>query len=144
MQDTFRYCFRFCCDPGFNDEVETEHLLRFCEAARVDDVMVFVNVQELNTGHLDVAEQERYLALLRRLSPLLSARGITLSVNHWHTLMHADLGKSFRPDQPFRAMVDARGTAATLCVCPLCGAWQTYIGEVYARYAALHPDTVWL
>lgn len=144
MQDTFRYCFRFCCDPGFNDEVETEHLLRFCEAARVDDVMVFVNVQELNTGHLDVAEQERYLALLRRLSPLLSARGITLSVNHWHTLMHADLGKSFRPDQPFRAVVDARGTAATLCVCPLCGAWQTYIGEVYARYAALHPDTVWV
>lgn len=144
MQDTFRYCFRFCCDPGFNDEVETEHLLRFCEAARVDDVMVFVNVQELNTGHLDAAEQERYLALLRRLSPLLSARGITLSVNHWHTLMHADLGKSFRPDQPFRAMVDARGTAATLCVCPLCGAWQTYMGEVYARYAALHPDTVWV
>ena len=58
MPDAFRYCFRFCCDPGFNDEIELPKLLAFCEEARVDDVMVFVNVEELNTGHMDEAEQE--------------------------------------------------------------------------------------
>ena len=67
MQDAFRYCFRFCCDPGFNDETETQSLLRFCSEALVDDVMVFVNVQELNTGHLDEREQAVYLRLLERL-----------------------------------------------------------------------------
>lgn len=144
MPDAFRYCFRFCCDPGFNDEIELPKLLSFCEEARVDDVMVFVNVEEINTGHMDEREQDIWLALLARIKPLLDARGITLSVNHWHSLMHADLGKHFRADQPFRAMVDPEGNAAELCVCPLDDAWRAYIARIYARYASLSPDTVWV
>ena len=144
MPDAFRYCFRFCCDPGFNDEIELPKLLAFCDEARVDDVMVFVNVEELNTGHMDEAEQDIWLKLLTRIQPGLDERGITLSVNHWHSLMHADLGKCFRADQPFRAMVDPEGNAAQLCVCPLDEQWRAYIARIYARYAALSPDTVWV
>ena len=55
MPDAFRYCFRFCCDPGFNDEIELPKLLSFCEEARVDDVMVFVNVEEINERWRDLA-----------------------------------------------------------------------------------------
>ncbi len=144
MPDPFRYCFRFCCDPGFNDEKETQKLLTFVDDARIDDVMVFVNVEEINTGHFDEKEQAVYLDLLRRLQPLLRQKGVSLSVNHWHSVMHADLGKQFRPDQPFRAMVDKNGTASALCVCPLDTAWQNYMAGVYRRYAALSPDTVWV
>lgn len=144
MPDAFRYCFRFCCDPGFNDEIELPKLLTFCEEARVDDVMVFVNVEELNTGHMDEAEQDVWLDLLQRIKPLLAARGITLSVNHWHSLMHADLGKRFRADQPFRGMVDPLGNESQLCVCPLDEAWRAYISRIYAIYAALAPDTLWV
>ena len=144
MPDAFRYCFRFCCDPGFNDEIELPKLLAFCEEARVDDVMVFVNVEELNTGHMDEAEQDVWLDLLQRIKPLLTARGITLSVNHWHSLMHADLGKRFRADQPFRGMVDPLGNEAQLCVCPLDEIWRAYIARIYAIYATLTPDTVWV
>ena len=144
MPVAFRYCFRFCCDPGFNDAAEIPKLLSFIDEALVDDVMVFVNVEELNTGHMSEAEQDVWLALLGRIKPLLDARGVTLSVNHWHSLMHADLGKRFRPDQPFRAMVDPEGNAAELCVCPLDEHWRAYIARLYARYAALAPDTVWV
>ena len=144
MPDPFRYCFRFCTDPGFNDELEIPKLLAFVDEARVDDVMVFVNVEEINTGHLDEAEQDVWLGLLSRIRPLLARRGVTLSVNHWHSLMHADLGKRFRPGQPFRGMVDPLGNEAALCVCPLDEAWRAYIARVYARYAALAPDTVWV
>ncbi len=144
MPDAFRYCFRFCCDPGFNDKIEIPKLLFFVEEALVDDVMVFVNVQELNTGHVDEAEQDIWLGLLRRIKNLLDERGVTLSVNHWHSVMHADLGKHFRADQPFRAMVDPEGNEASLCVCPLDEAWRAYISRLYARYAALSPDTVWV
>lgn len=144
MPDAFRYCFRFCCDPGFNDEIELPKLLAFCDEARVDDVMVFANVEELNTGHMDEREQDVWLDLLRRIQPLLRERGITLSINHWHSLMHADLGKHFHADQSFRAMVDPCGNAAELCVCPLDESWRAYIARIYARYAALAPDTVWV
>lgn len=142
--DSFRYLFRFCCDPGFNDAEEIPSLLRYVDEALIDDVAVFANVEELNTGHMSYEEQDAYLAMMRTLQALLAPKGVSLSVNQWHSVMHADLGKALRPDQDFRLMVDAAGNEATLCVCPLCEAWQRYIAGLYARYAALEPSILWV
>lgn len=144
MKDPYAYIFRFCCDPGFNDEAEIEALDRYAEAARIDDVAVFANVEELNTGHMTYEEQEAYLSLIRRVQEKMAAHGVTVSVNQWHSVMHADLGKQLLPEQDFRPMVDPEGTPASLCVCPLCGEWQKYIAGLYARYAALEPSIVWV
>lgn len=140
----YKYLFRFCCDPGFNDVPETEALNRFVEEADIDDVTVFANVEELNTGHMSFEEQDTYLKLMASLSSSLAEKGITLSVNQWHSVMHADLGKKLRPDQHFRLMVDPKGRQADLCVCPLCKEWQDYIGEIYARYAKLDAFVLWV
>lgn len=67
MSDPFRYIFRFCCDPGFNDEAELQALKRYVREARIDDVAVFANVQELNTGHMTREEQDVYLRLMERV-----------------------------------------------------------------------------
>ena len=144
MPDAFSYIFRFCCDPGFNDVPELEALPRFVKEARIDDVMVFANVEEINTGHMQEAEQEIFLKLMREVQELLRPLGVTMSVNHWHTLMHTDLGKHLREGQNFRKMVDPLGNAAELCVCPLDGEWRQYIADVYARYAAIHPEFLWV
>ena len=144
MSDSFQYIFRFCCDPGFNDREETEALLRLVKEADIDDVCVFANVQELNTGHMTYDEQEVWLRLMEDLRQKLKPRGITLSVNQWHSVMHADLGKSLPAHQPFRPMVDPYGHEAALCVCPLCGEWQRYIGGLYARYARLDASILWV
>lgn len=143
-KDPFQYIFRFCCDPGFNDEAEIPALLRYVDEARIDDVAVFANVEEINTGHMTAGEQEIYLSMMRKISALLAEKGVTMSVNQWHSVMHADLGKRLREDQPFRRMVDVEGSEAALCVCPLCGEWQRYIGQIYARYAALEPSILWV
>ena len=144
MSDSFRYIFRFCCDPGFNDAEETEALLRLTEEAEIDDVCVFANVQELNTGHMTYDEQEIWLRLMEDLSRKLKERGITLSVNQWHSVMHADLGKALPDSQPFRTMVDPGGHSASLCVCPLGAEWQRYIGGLYAGYARLDASILWV
>lgn len=144
MSETFKYVFRFCCDPGFNDEKETEALLRLAEDADIDDVCVFANVQEMNTGHMSCDEQEVWLRLMESLSARLKKMGITLSVNQWHSVMHADLGKTLPPNQRFRTMVDPRGNRASLCVCPLCDEWQRYIAGLYARYARLDASVLWV
>ena len=101
---------------------------------------MFANVEELNTGHMSFEEQDVYLALMRKLTALLGEKGVTLSVNQWHSIMHADLGKHFAPGQNFRPMVDPAGRASALCVCPLCENWQAYIARLYARYAELDPS----
>lgn len=144
MQDSFKYIFRFCCDPGFREASNFEALSRFVIEARIDDVLVFTNVEELNTGHTTEAEQNIYMGLLSRIKALVAPLGITLSINPWHTVMHADLGKNLRPDQNFRLMVDPLGHEATLCVCPLGEEWQNYIVSQYRRYAELQPKMLWV
>lgn len=143
-KDPFQYIFRFCCDPGFNDAAEIPALLRYVDEAQIDDVAVFANVEEINTGHMTADEQDVYLSMMRTVGALLAEKGVTMSVNQWHSVMHADLGKRLRGDQPFRRMVDVDGNEAALCVCPLCGEWQRYIGQLYARYAALEPSILWV
>lgn len=142
--DPFQYIFRFCCDPGFNDREEIDALLRYVDEADVDDVAIFANVEEINTGHMRFEEQDIYLALMEQIRDLLAPKGITISVNQWHSVMHADLGKEFLPEQNFRPMVDIQGNQAKLCVCPLCENWQAYIGKIYARYAKLEPSILWV
>lgn len=142
--DPYVYSFRFCCDPDFNDQRELESLDRFVEEAAVDDVAVFCNVEEINTGHMTAAEQERYLKLLEDVKRVLEPHGVTLSVNHWHSLMHADLGKRMSEALPFRPMVDVEGSRAQLCVCPLDTAWQDHLAALYRRYAALRPHILWV
>ena len=115
-----------------------------CIRDRVDDVAVFANVEELNVGHMSFEQQDVYLSMMKRIRDLLAPRGIRFSVNQWHSVMHADLGKRLSAEQRFRPMVDANGRAADLCVCPLCGEWQQYISELYARYASLEPSIVWV
>ena len=145
MNQSYCYSFRFCCDPGFNDRREIASLRRFVREAQIDDVAVFCNVEELNTGHMTEEEQETiWLRLLCDVQAALAPEGVQLSVNHWHSLMHADLGKTLPQSQPFRRMVDMDGREADLCVCPMCERWQTYFAGLYARYAALSPHILWV
>lgn len=144
MNSSYCYSFRFCCDPGFNDRREIESLRRFVREAEIDDVAVFCNVQELNTGHMTEEEQNIWLRLLSDVQAAVTPEGATVSVNHWHSLMHADLGKTLPQSQPFRRMVDRDGKEASLCVCPMCETWQAYFAGLYARYAALQPHILWV
>ncbi|MEG2951178.1 MAG: hypothetical protein RR946_10815 [Clostridia bacterium] len=143
-QEVFCYSFRFCCDPGFHEEAELDALHRFVQEAHIDDVMVFANVQEINTGHMTFAEQDGYLALMRRVRDTLSDTGATLSMNHWHSLMHGDGGKKLKQGQAFRLMVDPVGRESSLCCCPRGEEWQAYLCGLYARYAALGPNVLWV
>lgn len=143
-KDSYQYIFRFCCDPGFNSDEEIAALDRYVDEADVDDVAVFANVEEINTGHMTYEEQDTYLAMMKDIRAMLAAKGITMSVNHWHSVMHADLGKSICREHHFRPMVDVEGNTASLCVCPLCKDWQNYIGTIYARYAELDPSILWV
>ena len=115
MNQSYCYSFRFCCDPGFNDRREIASLRRFVREAQIDDVAVFCNVEELNTGHMTEEEQETiWLRLLCDVQAALAPEGVQLSVNHWHSLMHADLGKTLPQSQPFRRMVDMEGRSVRL------------------------------
>ncbi|MDR1061109.1 MAG: hypothetical protein LBL83_07855 [Clostridiales bacterium] len=144
MAGDFMYSFRFAGDPSFAPERDARDLARFAREALVDDVAVFIEPQDLSTGHMAPEELEPFAAWLERLAGALRPEGVTLSVNQWHTLMHCDLGQAMRPGQAFARMADAEGRAAQACVCPLDEAWQDYFCACFARMARLGPRFLWV
>ncbi|MCW5951037.1 MAG: hypothetical protein KIT69_02095 [Propionibacteriaceae bacterium] len=141
---SYLYSLRLSLDPGWTDEVGLAVLPELIEAGRIDDVMVFANVEELNTGHTDAGERVRYRDLAERVAEVATRAGATMSINPWHTLMHGDYGKELAPGQDFRLMVDPSGRTASLAVCPRDPAWREYIAGLYAYYAAARPRFLWV
>lgn len=141
---TYLYSLRLAVDPGWTDDRTLAELPRFIDAARIDDVMVFANVSELNTGHTDEVERSVFRDLAERTSTVAAEAGATMSLNPWHTLMHGDYGKKLHPGQNFRQMVDPAGRTAALAVCPRDDVWRSYIAELYGFYAASRPRFIWV
>lgn len=144
MDKKFTYMLRYTIAPDCCEEERIAELIDFCKEAEIDDVMFFVNCEELNTGHITPQEQERWLELAEKTRKQTDALGITFSINPWTTIMHSAKGRTLRPGQHFRTMVDMDGNACELVGCPTDPAFIEYLKGVYARYARFHPDTLWL
>lgn len=140
----FIYTLRYTIQPGHHEEQRIKTLLQFCRQAQIDDVAFFINVEELNRGHLTREETEPWIKLILRCKEKLTPLGITTSMNPWTTLLHTDRGRSLKPGQNFRRMVDPYGGEASAVVCPSCPEWRRYISETYACYATVKPHILWV
>ncbi len=144
MNRDFLYILRFTIQPGCCDEERIEQLISFCRQARIDDVMFFIDCEELNTGFITKEEARPWLDVISRAKERLEPLGITTSINPWVTLVHADRGRSLREGQNFNRMVDVEGNMAKVQACPLCEEWRKYITELYAYYATIKPNMIWV
>lgn len=140
----FNYALRIAIAPGYYEDEKIQRISEFCSQARVDEVILFANCEELNTGHLTASEQQRWIETLRRVRDALISGGITVSINPWETLLHADRGRTLKPGQNFNLMVDPNGQKATAVACPACAEWTKHICDTYARFATLTPSVIWL
>jgi hypothetical protein len=140
----FRYILRFTIEPGHFEDKRINGLISFCKTAEIDDVMFFINVEELNKGHLSLKETEPWLELISRIQPELESIGVTTSINPWITLLHADRGRKLKEGQVFSVMTDPYGNKAEAVVCPLCTEWRDYIKDMYSYYASIKPDILWV
>ena len=126
----YKYHLRIQLSPALDFQERLNHLIDFCKKAKIDDVMFFVGCEDLNTGHITVAEAKKYVVVIKRASKFLKEMGITVSLNPWMTLGHYDAAKGFKQGQKFRGIVGHDGTQANLCVCPLCKEWRKYFVEL--------------
>ena len=138
------YSLRFAVEPGFREAEKIDNLLAFCEQGQVDDVMFFINCEEINKGHLTLEETKPWIERISTWKERLQNIGVTTSLNPWPTLLHCDRGRKLRGNQRFNLMVDPYGKKATAVVCPLCPQWRQYITEMYAFYATVKPWILWV
>jgi len=140
----FRYILRFAVQPGHHEEERFSSLLDFCKAALIDEVMFFINCEELNQGHLTMEETSLWMDVIRKGKKLLDAVGIKTSINPWSTLLHCDRGRKLKEGQEFNLMVDPYGNRASAVACSLCLKWRRYLSEMYSYYASIKPSVIWV
>lgn len=144
LKDAFKYILRFTIQPGYFEEERLTKLITFCKQARIDDVTFFVDCEELNGGHIDPEGLKPWLKMISRAKEKLQELGVTTSVNPWTTLLHGDRGRRLKPGQNFTLMVDPNGNHATAQACPIDPAWRKYIADIYAQYATVQPEYIWV
>ena len=144
MRSNYVYSLRIGICPDFYPEEKFGVMLKFCDRAKIDDIQFFLNMEDLNQGHLTVEETKKWLAMLARFKPLAEERGYTVSLNPWTTVLHEDRGRKLRPDQHFTLMTDLSGRRAEAVACPLDEKFRDYLTEIYRLYAELGFNTIWL
>lgn len=140
----YTYSLRIGLCPDFMAEEKFGQLLEFCRQSGIDDVQFFINMEEVNDGHLTKEETRPWLEMIASFIPRLRAEGITVSLNPWSTTLHTDRGRTLKPGQDFTTMVDFRGKAAQAVACPLDPAFREYITGMYRDYAKLGFDVIWV
>lgn len=141
---SYVYSLRIGICPDFLAEEKFSQLEEFCAQAGINDVQFFINMEEVNDGHLTMEETRPWLEMLAGFLPRLKQRGITVSLNPWITTLHTDRGRTLKPGQNFTTMTDFRGRAAEAVACPLDPAFRQYIAGMYAEYAKLGFDVIWV
>lgn len=144
MNEKFTYSLRIGICPDFYAEEKFYDLLEFCKASLIDDVQFFVNMEEVNQGHLSLEKTTEWLNMIQKFKPELEAEGISVSLNPWTTILHADRGRTLSEDQKFTTMADYNGRKAEAVACPLDQEFQDYIRAVYRLYAGLDFSVIWI
>ncbi len=144
VKKNYKYMLRYTVQPGHHVEEHLDELVEFCRQAKIDDVMFFINGEQLNQGHLTLEETKPWLDVIARGKRLLDDISVTTSINPWPTLLHDDKGRTFRNGVKFRWMVDAYGHSSRSVACPMCPDWRKYITEMYAYYASVKPYILWV
>jgi hypothetical protein len=145
MKRTYQYSLRFAIDPYNWDDLKEAKLIKFCKEAQIDNVVFFINPEELNQGHPTLEQiRKHWLPTIQKVAQKLAQDGISMSLNPWTSLMHSDRGYSVPPELGFKTMVDYLGHHSTSIACPKDLKWVDYIAKVYAEYAKLQPKELWI
>jgi hypothetical protein len=139
-----RYTLRMQFGPHQDMRGIREEVLDVCRKAKADEVMFFAFAEEQNDGHDPLERIQAWIAAIRPWKRALEARGIEVSLNPWHSLLHCDRGRIMKPDQPWQPMMDWQGQAATAMVCPLDPGWRAYYAEAIRLFAAEKFRVIWI
>lgn len=140
----FQYALRFTLDPATYDARKAQQLLAFCRQGQIDEVVFFINPEELNQGHVTKIRAAQWLTAIRQAAQPLQAAGIAISLNPWTTIMHSDRGRQVPAQLGFDTMVNYQGQQSESMACPADQRWRDYLSARYAQFAAIHPVRLWL
>jgi hypothetical protein len=127
-------------------ERQTRDLIAYCRANRIGHVILFNgNHWDLGWNLPTLEEASARVEVLKPVFAELRNAGLRASLNMWTTIGHEDLGRHERARFPgWRFLVGDDGAQSRACPCPLDPGWNVYIRKLYASFAALEPDILYI
>ncbi len=139
-----RYVLRMQFGPHEDSRTIRDQIMDVCRKGKADEVIFFAFAEEQNDGHDPLERIKAWMAAIRPWKRTLEARGVAVSLNPWHSLLHCDRGRQLKADQRWQTMMDWRGRAAAAVVCPLDPGWRAYYAEAMRLFAAERFRVIWV
>lgn len=141
----FLHCLRIQFPPHHYEDERIAEAVDFCVKYDFDNVMLFINAEEYNVGHMTIDEAKPWLSTMKKARDKFREQGISVSLNPWIEIGHLDRCRPLKAGQNFTTQVDYDGNRCEMVACPLCPEWKRYYLEFYQYIIKeLDPDTVWV
>lgn len=141
----FAYMPRITIVPELLEEERIRILTEYCQKYKYDEVMFFLNAENLNDGHMELKSLTPYLEVINSAKKALEKVHIKTSLNPWNTLLGCERGRKLKPGQNFDLMVDIDGKSGSVTPCPLSEEWRRYFLEFYSVLVReIRPNIIWL
>lgn len=145
MKKEFLHCLRIQFYPKHYEDERIAEVVDYCVKYGFKNVMLFINAEEYNVGHMTIEEAKPWLETMKKAKAALVEKGISVSLNPWIELGHLDRCRPLKKGQNFTTQVDYDGDRCEMVACPLCENWKKYFLEFYQYIIKeLDPDTVWV
>lgn len=105
----YRNCLRLQITQDEMSEERIENLVENCKTYGFDNVMLMLNTEEFNLGHITIEEERPWIEMFKRAAKKLRDNGISVSLNNWMEMGHCDRGRVLRHGQNFTRLVDLNG-----------------------------------
>jgi hypothetical protein len=139
-----RYHLRFQIIPGKDVKKDANILANFCLKHHIEEVVLFFAGEEWNNGLLSKKEEDIWFETVKEAKKILEAKGISVSLNPWMTVLHCERGRRFPPDSKFSPMVSPYGEKSKATASFADKNWQRYIFNLYGRFATLGFRVIWI
>lgn len=141
----YHNCLRVQVTPDSMQDERIENIAEHCAKYGFDNVMLCINQEEFNVGHITLEMARPWIAVLKKAAKALREKGLSVSVNNWIEIGHCDRGRHWFEGQNFQGFVDMKGHESYNVACPLCENWFAYFAEYASELIReIEPDTFWI
>ena len=144
-QSRYLNSLRIAIVPEYYEEQRIRNVVDFCKKYDFDNVMLFINAEEYNLGHMTYEEAKPWLAAMKRAKVAFNEAGITVSMNPWIEIGHLDRGRTLKENQDFVTLCDYNGKQCEMVACPMDENWITYFLKFYEfLIREIEPEVIWI
>ncbi|MBR7825145.1 hypothetical protein KDK95_02420 [Actinospica sp. MGRD01-02] len=140
-----QYHLRYQILPAAQREetvAEAKALAKACQELEISEVVLLLGAEDVFEGHLAGAQEDRWYVTVEAALAVLTEAGLSVSLNPWATVGHADRGRVDRLG--FSPMVSPTGQSASGQASFACPRWRRWMVNHYGRFAELGFRVVWL